>query len=301
MISTKQLRYFDALARLGHFGRAAEQCSVTQPALSMQISQLERQLGVDLVERYSTGIVLTAAGREIARRASSILSDLRDLSDIAARYRAPFSTALRIGIIPTVAPYLLPRLLPRLTKGYPGLEVYIRETQTALLVTELRAADLDVLVLALPIKDPEIETLELLSDRFFLAVPAGKEGGAGLRVSQELLGRERLLLLEEGHCFRDQALAVCHLQPHHGINMLGASSLSTLVQMVSSGLGVTLLPEISIAQETAHGAVALVRFADPEPERVIGLAWRASSPRTAEFTLLGELIKDVWKLPLRQL
>lgn len=297
MISTKQLRYFDALARHGHFGRAADACAVTQPALSMQISQMEQQLGVVLVERRSTGIALTAAGLEIARRAAEILVALRALSEFAASCRAPLSTPIRLGVIPTVAPYLLPRLLPRLRERCPDLALQIRETQTHALLDELIAADLDLLVVALPLEHPEIETMAVRADRFLLAVPAGDRVYPEARVSPEVLRNERLLLLEEGHCFRDQALAVCRLGPLSGADVLGASSLSTLVQMVASGFGVTLLPEISASYESARGGVRLVRFTDPEPERTLGVAWRRSSPRKAEFTILGELIRDVWRGP----
>lgn len=294
MISTRQLRYFDALARLGHFGRAADQCSVTQPALSMQISQLEAQLGVVLVERRSTGIALTGAGREIARRAAGILQELRDLSEYAAQSGAPLSTPIRFGVIPTVAPYLLPRLLPRVRQDHPGLALQIRETQTSVLLSELLAGTLDLLVLALPVDHPEISTLEVRTDRFFLAVPAGATSYGHARVSPDHLRDEPLLLLEEGHCLRDQALAVCQLQPVSGGFMLGASSLSTLVQMVASGLGVTLLPEIGAETEAGHGGIRLVRFTDPEPTRRLGLAWRTSSPRSAEFRMLGALMKETW-------
>lgn len=287
MISTKQLRYFDALARLGHFGRAAEHCMVTQPALSMQIADLEQQLGVSLIERRSKGFVLTAAGQEVALRASSILVALNDLADYAASSGGLLSSRIRLGIIPTVAPYVLPRLLLMLRELHPQLELQVRETQTRNLISELLDGGLDLVVLALAKEHPEIETMVLRADKFLLAVPPGHTFAAGVRVSPDLIGGERLLLLEEGHCLRDQALAVCDLQP---ADTLALSSLSTLVQMVASGLGLTLLPEISIAQETARGHVELIRFAAPEPSRMLGLAWRKTSPRRGDYTALGPLI-----------
>jgi LysR family transcriptional regulator, hydrogen peroxide-inducible genes activator len=292
MISTKQLRYFDAVARLGHFGRAAEHCAVTQPALSMQIGILERQLGVELVERRSKGIGLTEVGREIARRASKILVELRDISDYAANCKAPLSVPIRLGVIPTVAPYMLPRLLLSLREHHPDLALHIRETRTHSLMAELVAGSLDLLVLALPVEHPDIETTELRADRFLLAVPPGRTFGSGVLISPDLIRNDRLLLLEEGHCLRDQALAVCNLRASDSTDTLGASSLSTVVQMVISGLGLTLLPEISIAHETAHGDVTLIRFAEPEPQRLLGLAWRKTSPRQRDFVELGSLIKE---------
>lgn len=291
LLSTRQLRYFEAVARLGHFGRAAEQCGVSQPALSMQISELEQQLGVSLIERRSKGVVLTEAGRDIAERARSILAALRDVSDFAASCRAPLSAPIRLGVIPTIGPYLLPQVLVALRARHPGLELAIRETQTRTLTAELLAGTLDLLLLALPIEHPDIETLEIATDRFLLAAPPDHTFGPRVRISPERIVNDRLLLLEEGHCLRDQALAVCNLQPVGAMNTLGVSTLATVVQMVANGLGLTLLPEISIPHETAHGNVKLLRFAKPEPKRIIGLAWRRSSPRVRDFTALGEIIK----------
>lgn len=295
MLSTKQLRYFEAVARLGHFGRAAEQCGVSQPALSMQISELEQQLGVTLIERRAKGVILTAAGLEIADRAARILTALHDISDYAASCRAPLSAPIRLGVIPTIGPYLLPQLLVALRARHPDLELAIRETQTRTLTTELLAGSLDLLLLALPVEHPEIETLDIAADRFLLAAPHDRIFGPRVRISPERIVNDRLLLLEEGHCLRDQALAVCHLQALGRTNTLGVSSLATVVQMVASGLGLTLLPEISIPHETARGDVKILRFANPEPRRIIGLAWRRSSPRRDEFTGIGDIIKSVMK------
>jgi LysR family hydrogen peroxide-inducible transcriptional activator len=290
MLSTKQLRYFEALARHGHFGRAAEQCGVSQPALSMQISELEQQLGVALIERRSKGVALTDAGREVAARAAKVLIDLRDITDYAASCRAPLTAPIRFGVIPTIGPYLLPQLLLGLRAQHPDLELAIRETQTRTLLSELLAGGLDLLLLALPVDHPDVETLPLAADRFLLAVPPDRTFGARVRISPERIVNDRLLLLEEGHCLRDQALAVCNLQPAGAMNTFGVSSLSTVVQMVANGLGLTLLPEISIPHETARGNVKILRFANPEPERIIGLAWRRSSPRTDDYKALGAII-----------
>jgi LysR family transcriptional regulator, hydrogen peroxide-inducible genes activator len=292
MITTKQLRYFDAVARLGHFGQAAEACAISQPALSMQIAELERQLDVVLIERRPKGVRLTGPGREIARRAERLLLDLRDIFDYAATCKAPLTAPIRLGLIPTVAPYVLPTLLLSLRERHSGLELRIREAQTRSLLAELLAGSLDLLVLALPIPHPEIQTSVLRDDRFLLAVPSWRTFGSRVRISPELIQNDKLLLLEEGHCLRDQALAVCHLQPTASSDMLGASSLSTVVQMVTYGLGLTLLPEISIARETANADVKLIRFVNPEPKRTLGLAWRKTSPRASDFVELGELINE---------
>jgi LysR family hydrogen peroxide-inducible transcriptional activator len=293
MISIKQLKYFDAVARTGHFGRAARQCAVSQPALSMQVQELEKALGIQLLERGPRGVMLTERGREIARRAARVLADVRDLGDYAAHQDRLLTGALRFGVIPSVAPYLLPPLLPRLREQYPDLELHIRETQTHQLVTELVDGALDLLLLALPVEHPDIETRALLEDRFLLATPKSRRMAAHVRVTPDVLCRDRLLLLEEGHCLREQALAVCNLRQVDNIDTFGASSLSTIVQMVSNGLGTTLLPELCLELEKRHGEIRLMRFADPEPSRTLGLAWRKSSPRQGDFVELGKLVTAV--------
>ncbi len=290
MVSLKQLKYFDAVARAGHFGRAAEQCAVTQPALSMQVQELEKALGIRLLERGRKGVMLTEGGREIARRAARVLADVRDLADCAAHQGGLLAGPLRFGVIPSVAPYLLPPLLPLIRNDYPDLDLHIRETQTQQLLAELLDGALDLLLLALPVEHGDIETRPLLEDRFLLAMPKSRRTPAHVRATPDLLRQDRLLLLEEGHCLRDQALAFCHLRQVENIDTFGASSLSTIVQMVSNGMGLTLLPELSLDLERKHGNIRLMRFTDPEPKRTLGLAWRASSPRKRDFAALGKLI-----------
>lgn len=292
MTSIKQLRYLDAVARHGHFGKAAAHCAVSQPALSMQIQELEQELGVQLVERRRQGAQLTEAGREVARRAQRVLNEVRDIGDFARQCREPLSATLRLGMIPTVAPYVLPALLPLARTSYPQLVMQVRETHTQQLLAELKEGTLDLLLLALPVDHPEIETLPLIEDRFLLAMPPGRKLRGRVRATPELFEHDRLLLLEEGHCLRDQALAFCHLRQVEGVDTFGASSLSTIVQMVANGMGLTFLPEISIGLEAMGGRVSIGRFADPEPSRTLGLAWRATSPRKADFIALGELIVD---------
>lgn len=290
MVSLRQLRYFLAVARSGHFGAAAERCAVTQPALSMQIQELEKELGLQLLERGRKGVGLTAGGREIAVRAARVLADVRDLVDSARHLSDAFSGPFRFGAIPSIAPYLLPQLLPLIRARHPDLDLHLRETQTQRLLEELADGDLDLVLLALPIEHPGIETMSLFEDRFLLAVPASRVIAKNVRATPDLLREDRLLLLEEGHCLRDQALAFCHLRQVESIDTFGASSLSTIVQMVSNGLGLTLLPELSLELEAKRADIRLMRFANPEPQRIVGLAWRETSPRKPEFAALGDLV-----------
>lgn len=290
-ITLRQLRYFDALARELHFGRAAAACSVTQPALSMQLQELEDQLGVTLIERARSGIRLTEKGREIASRAERILGDVRDLVDFARHLAGPLTGSLRLGVIPSIAPYLLPPLLPLLAEDYPRLEIAVRETQTLPLKHELLEGKLDVLLLALPLKHDDIAELPLLEDRFLLALPKSRRLSGRVRATPDLVAQERLLLLEEGHCLRDQALEYCSLRQVEAVNTFGASSLSTVVEMVAAGLGITLLPEICVPVEARSRPIRLIRFVEPQPYRTIGLAWRATSPRRDDFLALGRLVQ----------
>ena len=290
-VTLRQLRYFDALAREQHFGRAAESCAVTQPALSMQIQELEASLGIALVERTRSGIRLTPKGEEIAARSQRVLNDVRDLVDFAKHSTGVLSGTLRLGVIPSVAPYLLPPLLPLLREQYPDLTLHVRETQTAPLTTELVEGKLDVLLLALPLKHPDVETQAIFEDKFLLAMTKTKKLSGRVRATKELVEGDRLLLLEEGHCLRDQALTYCSLQHVDSINTFGASSLTTIVEMVSAGLGITLLPEICLGVESRSRDIKVIRFVDPEPSRSLGLAWRRSSPRQEDFRALAKLVE----------
>jgi LysR family transcriptional regulator, hydrogen peroxide-inducible genes activator len=293
MITLRQLRYLAALAHHRHFGRAAEDCAVTQPALSMQVRELEREIGTQLVERRSGEIALTETGLEVARRAEHILAASRDLVDFA-RHRDVLTGRLRLGIIPTLAPYILPPVLPRLQSAYPQLRLELRETQTRTLLDELVGGDLDGVVLAMPADRAEVETMPLFNDRFLLAVPAADPLPAREPIAIEDVDQRRLILLEEGHCLRDQALAFCGTTPDDASATLGATSLATVMQMVANGYGVTLLPEVAANVEGRDKRVALVRFAAPEPGRTIGLAWRRTSPRKRDFTALGEIIEQTF-------
>jgi len=294
MITLRQLRYLTSLARYRHFGRAAEDCAVTQPALSMQIRELERTIGAELVERRHNDIALTETGVEVAQRAEHILAAMRDLVD-SARHRGILVGSFKLGVIPTLAPYVLPRLLPRLQKRYPELRLDVRETQTRLLLDELVAGELDCLMLALPVEGDEIETHKLFDDAFLLAVPA--DDPARGRVDVDAVDLHRLILLEEGHCLRDQALAFCTMNDAGQPAGLGATSLTTVMQMVANGLGVTLLPQVAAETEARDERVKILRFAAPEPTRAVGLAWRRTSPRKRDFAALSSVVREAVGLP----
>lgn len=291
MITLRQLRYLTALARRRHFGRAAEDCAITQPALSMQVRELEREIGAELVERRPGEIALTDTGLDVVRRAEHILAATRDLVDFA-RHRDVLSGRLVLGIIPTLAPYILPRVLPQLQARYPLLRLEVRETQTKQLLGELASGDIDCVMLALPAEDADVETLPLFTDAFLLAVPAADPLPAHSRVDVADVDRRRLILLEEGHCLRDQALAFCATKRRDQPAGLGATSLTTVMQMVANGYGVTLVPEVAIDAELRDARVKLLRFAEPEPGRAIGLAWRRTSPRGNDFAALGAVVKQ---------
>lgn len=297
MITLRQLRYLTALAHHRHFRRAAADCAVTQPALSMQVRELEREIGAELVERRPGEIALTETGVEVAQRAERILAATRDLIDFA-RHRGVLSGKLRLGIIPTLAPYILPRVLPRLQTSYPQLRLEVRETQTKMLLEELAGGNLDAVMLALPADGADVETLRLFDDPFLLALPAADPLQG--RVAAEDVDQRRLILLEEGHCLRDQALAFCAAVRGDPPATLGATSLATVMQMVANGYGVTLVPEVAAAVEVRDSRVKLLRFVEPEPARTIGLAWRRTSPRKQDFAALGEIVVATLGLAARR-
>jgi LysR family hydrogen peroxide-inducible transcriptional activator len=289
----KQLRYLSALATHRHFGKAAEACAITQPALSMQIRELEKDLGVDLVERRPGDVMLTETGLEVARRAEHVLAATRDLADFARHSGRPLTGRLRLGVIPTLAPYVLPQLLPVLQQRHTELRVELRETQTRGLMDELMRGALDTVLLALPVNERDIESLRLFDDPFLLAMPADDPLARAARVSSAEIDARRLILLEEGHCLRDQALAFCGTARHDMPAGLGATSLATVMQMVANGYGVTLVPKIAVGVEVRDERVKVLRFRDPEPVRHIGLAWRRTSPRKVDFIALGQIVIEV--------
>lgn len=293
MITLRQLRYLSALARHEHFGRAAKACSVSQPALSMQIRELEQMLGVTLVERRPGQTVLTAIGRDIAERGDAVLAASRDLMDFALHRGAPLSGRLVLGVIPSLAPYLLPRLLPTLQAHYPRLDLALRETQTRVLIDEVRNGGLDAAMLALPVTDPDIEVTELFDDRFRLAAPADDASFCGAAVAVDDIDQRRLILLEDGHCLRDQALAFC-ATARGGVQTMarGASSLTTVMEMVAAGYGVTFVPDIAVEVERRNARVRFIPLAEPVPGRRIGLIFRRTSPRKNDFVALSDVVRQ---------
>ena len=289
-LTLKQLRYFEALARIGHFGRAAEDCAITQPALSMQIKELEGQVGAPLVERSARQVRLTALGQQFAARAREILRSVDELGDLSRADGDGLSGPLRIGVIPTVAPYLLPRLIQALARQFPALDLQPRETVTKRLIEDLLELRLDIAIVALPVSEPGLHEEPLFDEEFVLVRPATDED---MPVpNAEGLQQMRLLLLEEGHCFRDQALSFCKL-PAPPRGLMEGSSLSTLVQMVGAGIGVTLIPEMAVEVETRLASVSVARLAAPRPARTIGMVWRKSNPLADRFAQIAQIVREI--------
>lgn len=285
----RQLRYFDALARHGHFGRAAEACSISQPALSVQIKDLEEALGADLFERSARQLRLSAFGEEFLLRVRDILRSVDELGDLARANRNQLVGRLRIGVIPTVAPYLLPALISSLTTANADLDIHVRETVTPKLLQELAEGRLDTAIVALPISEPQMEETPLFNESFVLVRPLEDQGKPV--PNKDMLREMRLLLLEEGHCFREQALSFCDMGSVRPREILDGSSLTTLVQMVGAGIGVTLIPEIAMSVETRSAAVSIARFQEPQPSRTIGMIWRKTSPIARQLTEVADLVR----------
>jgi LysR family hydrogen peroxide-inducible transcriptional activator len=288
-LTLKQLRYCEAVARHGHFGRAAEVCAISQPALSMQIKELEESLGTELFERGARQVRLTQFGEEFLSRVRDILRSVDELGDLARSSRDRLVGRLRIGVIPTIAPYLLPRIIGDLTQTNAGLDLHVRETVTPKLLQELADGRLDTAIVALPVSEPSLTEVALFSEDFVLVRP--EEDGNKPVPNPEMLREMRLLLLEEGHCFRDQALSFCNMQSAPPRELLDGSSLSTLVQMVGAGIGVTLIPEMAVAVETRSASVSVSRFQGPQPSRTVGMIWRKTSPLAKQLLRVAEVVR----------
>lgn len=293
-LTLKHLRYFEALALHCHFGRAADACSISQPALSLQIKELEETLNTVLFERGGRQVRLTNFGQDFATRVHDILRAVDELEDLARGSQGWFEGALRIGIIPTIAPYLLPKIIRDLTQKHPRLDIQMRETQTQKLIQELAEGRLDTAILALPVSEPSLVETKLFEEEFVLVRPSEDEGKPV--PNREKLREMKLLLLEEGHCFRDQALSFCNVGLAAPREMLDGSSLSTLVQMVGAGIGVTLIPEMAVAVETRSAPVSVTRFNTPQPSRTIGMVWRKTSPLSQQLVQISDLVRDAAKL-----
>ncbi len=289
-LTLKHLRYFQALSLHGHFGRAADTCSISQPALSVQIKELEETLGITLFERGPRQVRLTSFGEEFAMRAREILRAVDDLADLARTSRDVLIGRLRIGIIPTIAPYLLPRIIGDLTQKHTGLDIHVRETMTEKLIHELTEGRLDTAIVALPISEPSLTEVALFKENFVLVRP--QEDAEKPVPSSEKLREMRLLLLEEGHCFRDQALSFCNIRSGLPREGLDGSSLSTLVQMVGAGIGVTLIPEMAVPIETRSASVSVAQFKNPQPSRQIGMVWRKTSPLAEQLMQISNIVRQ---------
>ncbi|TLZ34405.1 MAG: LysR family transcriptional regulator [Gammaproteobacteria bacterium] len=292
-LKLKDLRYLVAVADLRHFGRAAARCFVSQPTLSAQLKKLEQSLGLQLIERAPNNVSLTAAGEQIVARARRIIEASDEVVALARSQRDPLAGPLRLALLPTIGPYLLPRVAPAIRRALPRLELRLYEYQTAPMLERLRGGELDVGILALPVELDGLESHELYREAFVVALPERHPLAAHgtLRVAD--LKGETLLLLEDGHCLRDQALEVCSRAGVREPQDFRATSLETLRQMVATGAGVTLLPELAVhgAYRSARG-VALRPFARPAPVRHVGAVWRKTSARRAAIDALGKLIAE---------
>ncbi len=290
-LSLKQLRYFDALAATGHFGRAADICAISQPALSMQIKELEAQAGAPLFERSTKGLQLTPFGADFATRARAILREVDALGDfVRAQTGDGLGGPVALGVIPTIAPYFLPKMMRALQGAFPSLDLRLREAMTQTLLTELDEGRLDCAILALPLAAKHLAQTPLFTEDFVLVRPASD--AARPVPSARALREMRLLLLEEGHCFRDQALAFCAMTPRDKPRakpreVMDGSALTTLVQMVAAGMGVTLIPDMAVDVETRAAQVCTQRFPAPAPQRQIGMVWRKTSPIAGHLTALA--------------
>lgn len=294
-ITFKQLRYFEALAKHGHFGRAAEVVSISQPALSMQIKELEDTLGAALFERSARSVRLSRLGRDFAPRVREILRAVDELGDMARSAHGQFVGRLGLGVIPTIAPYLLPAVIRQLGADYPDLDVHVRETLTDRLVADLSDGRIDCAIVALPLDELALTEHVLFEEEFVFVRPDTQAGEPAPRHSD--LSTMRMLLLEEGHCFRDQALSFCQLSSAQQRDGLDGSSLSTLVQMVGVGIGVTMLPQMAVPVETRMAAVDVVRFDGSSPRRSVGMVWRRTNPLADQFV---DLARSVQAAAVRQ-
>lgn len=293
MINLRDLEYLVAVDEERHFHRAADRCFVSQPTLSGQLKKLEERLGVQLVERRTRQVVMTDAGRAVVAQARQVLAAARGISEIAQSFQDPMAGELRLGLIPTVAPYLLPLIMPPINKSFPRLKLWLHEQQTAQLLERLRNAELDFIVIALPVAgtDDFIE-IDLFREPFWLALPKGDPLVGKNKASLSDLNERDVMLLEEGHCLREHALDVCFTAGAVEQSAFHATSLETLRHMVGEGMGITLMPELAVPRRRSkQDAVQYRPFAEPPPSRRIGLLYRKGSYREETFSALAETIR----------
>ena len=290
-LSLRQLEYIVAVAETLGFHKAAQSCHVSQPTLSAQVQLVESVLGVRLFERDRRRVLVTPAGEDIVARARRVLREVDDLIGAATRAQKPFAGSLRVGVIPTLAPYLLPEVTPAITKRYPELTLVFQEAKTADIVRGLAEGTLDAGLAALEAELGDLEHAEILRDDFLVALPKSHPLAKKKHLSLADLEDERVLLLDEGHCFREQALSLCK-KAHAEVASFRATSLATLAQMVSSGTGITLLPALSVPVENRRGQLAIRPFAKPVPHRTVALLWRSSSPLAAPFAEFARVLSQ---------
>jgi LysR family hydrogen peroxide-inducible transcriptional activator len=287
----KQLRYFVALEKHKHFGNAAKACFVSQSAFSVAIKELESQLGAQLVDRTNKSVTITRTGREIASHARLCLRDIEHLTELAHSNQSPLTGRLNLGIIPTIAPFILPQLLPDIRKDFPDLKLYLREDTTRALHTLLLEGELDLILIALPYKLSNVEIKPLFKDQFFLACHENSQLIDPNNYSLENLPKESVILLEDGHCLRDHALSACKIRNQDTVSRFAASSLLTLVNMVDSDIGITYLTQMAQNSSLLMNTNIKTYPLDKNSFREIGLAWRKGSAREEEFMMLAELLK----------
>ncbi len=294
MIPTiRQLRYLVAVAEHRHFSKAAEACFVTQSTLSTAIRELEQQLGVMIFERNRKSVLITPVGEKLLARAQTILGEVEDFVSLARAEKGSLTGEIRLGVIPTIGPFLLPKMLGELRQTYGKLRFYLKEEISSRLAVMLTRGQLDVLILAFPYPLRDVETMTLFEDEFLLCMPSGHALEKLQSVRQKQLRGEALLLLEEGHCLRDHALEACELQSAETNLVYQGTSLHTLVQMVAGGLGLTLLPAMAVAGDVLGDTnLPLRRFSSEKVARRIGMAWRKSDPRRDEYRILAEFIAE---------
>lgn len=295
----KQLQYFLALTETGHFGRAADRCFVSQSAFSKAIQELETSLGAQLVDRTNRNVTITATGQEVAVQARLVIRDVDSLVEIARGQNEPLTGELRLGVIPTIAPFLLPVALPKLRKDHPKLELLLAEDQTDRIYHRLMKGDLDVLLLALPWQMRGVEEMPLFKDKFCLACRDGTERVDPQNYRYNRLDADSILLLEDGHCLREHALAACKLRDTEKVRRFGASSLLTLIEMVDADLGITFLPELALGSTLLRNTRVKLWPIGERSYRTIGIVWRKGSRRADEFRLLGEFLRNCWQLTER--
>ena len=293
-MNLRDLEYLVAVEEECHFHRAAERCFVSQPTLSGQLKKLEQELDILLVDRNNRQVVMTEAGQVIAEQARKVLLEARAIKEIASTFHDPMAGELHVGLIPTVAPYLLPVIMPVLKKSYPKLKLWLHEQQTAVLLKQLRKAELDLLILALPVETNEFSEIDLFNESFVLAVPKDEQLAKKKTIRLSDLDNREMLLLEEGHCLRGQALDVCFAAGASEQSGFQATSLETLRHMVAEGMGMTLLPELSVPKKVRKDdTIRYLPFTNPQPSRRIGMLYRKGSYREETFFKMAEVIKAV--------